>query len=140
MLCPDEPCKKLKTKCEQYKYNVLYKNKHREIYEASKDEKCPKGFYKGALFFAPLKDKDDGYHFMREDSHGSWSHKYSYGDATNKDLNGHLISDPTNAYLDYNYKPDKYWNFNKLCSYFCIKENDNQEIKNKIRNSYFCNL
>ena len=48
-----------------------------------------------------------------------------------------MITDPTNAYLDYNYKPDKYWNFNKLCSYFCIKENDNQNIKNKIKNADF---
>ena len=50
MLCPDKKCKKLKTKCEQYKYNVLYKNKHRNIFEASKEERCPEGFYKGALF------------------------------------------------------------------------------------------
>ena len=89
----------------------------------------------------PLKNKDNhGYHFMREDSLNNWSHKFAYGKATNKDLNDKKISNPLNSNLDYNYKPDRYSNYNELCGTFCIEESDiSKEIRNKVSNSNFCN-
>lgn len=130
LACPDDKCKKIKDQCERYKYIVENNKLNRHVYSLNNyNDKCSTGFYKGAIFFAPLKDKNDGFHFMRQDNNNLWSHKYSYGNATDKDLDNKIIIDPMTANLDYNYNPDKWWNFNKLCGTFCIQEND---IDNKV--------
>ena len=78
---------------------------------------------------------------MREDSLNNWSHKFSYGKATNRDLNDKKINYPLNSDLDYNYNPDAYSNYNKLCGTFCIEESDiSNEVRNKIKDPNFCKL
>lgn len=141
LVCRDKKCKKIKDQCERYKYAVVndtVSNKH--IYEIEKQDKCPEGYYKGVLLFAPVKDKEiQNYHFLREDTPNNWSHKFSYGKATNKDLDDKKITDPLNSSLDYNYNSDRYHNYNNLCGTFCIEENDiSKEIRNKIINRNFC--
>lgn len=140
--CPDDDCNDIENQCERYKYIVKNNRFNRDIKILDNFyEQCPSGYYKGAIFFAPLENQNDGYHFMRQDNDGFWSHKYSYGEATDRDLQNEKISDPNYAYLDYNYDPDKWWNFNKLCGTFCIKEKDNDEnlkIKLKNHDSNFC--
>ena len=139
--CRDDKCKSIKDQCERFKYAILNDTiVDKDIYEINKNEKCPRGYYKGVLLFAPLKDKDnDGYHFMREDSLNNWSHKFAYGKATTRDLNDKKINYPLNSDLDYNYNPDAYSNYNKLCGTFCIEESDiSNEVRNKIKDPNFC--
>ena len=52
------------------------------IKKLKKNQECPDGFYKIALFC--ISDGSD-YHFYRQDNNGLWSHKFGWKIATNKD-------------------------------------------------------
>jgi hypothetical protein len=74
------------------------------------DKACPAGSYKKALVVAPRTD----YHWYRQDSDGTWSHKPGQTEATNKDASGNTITDPRTA--DRNYPGLNYTDF---CGCFC---------------------
>lgn len=86
-----------------------------QIYKVKKNEPCIKNFYKGFLALDPNND----YHFYRQDSNGFFSHKRGKNKVINKDSDGNLITDPSNAnrkYSDYNY--------NLSCDFFCVPNNN----------------
>ena len=110
---------KKETTCKNLRERVLCDNPSIKI--AEKNEKCPSNYYKGALTVNPNKQ----YHFYRQDSNGTWSHKDGGGEATNVDASGNTICDPKLADRDYsNLVEDS--KFKKFCNYFCIPKNDYQ--------------
>lgn len=74
------------------------------------DTACPAGSYKKALVVAPGKD----YHWYRQDSDGTWSHKPGQTEATNRDASGNAITDPRTADRSY---PGL--NYSDFCGCFC---------------------
>ena len=62
------------------------------IRKSTYEEECNKNEWKIAVFSSKSKEYD--YHFMREDSHNRWSHKYRGELPSNKDLGARTIMDP----------------------------------------------
>jgi len=79
-------------------------------------DKCQAGSSKIAL----IVDKDEDYHFLRQDSNGFWSHKPGARRVTNLDASGKLIYDPALADFNYTNKKDGYLNYDMFCSYLCV--------------------
>lgn len=61
--------------------------------EIGKYEECSSGCYKVAL----VVDPGDDYHWYRQNSDGTWSHKPGSGTVRNFDDSGNLITDPSNC-------------------------------------------
>jgi hypothetical protein len=80
---------------------------------------CGGCWFKVALVFwsGPYSEDDGGYlwdfHFYRQDSDGTWSHKPGGNPATNLDQSGNPITDPQTA------DRGKYTEF---CGFFCVRK------------------
>ena len=88
-------------------------------------EKCPKGYYKGALVI----EKNRTYHFYRQDKDSSWSHKPGTLPITKKDASGNDIYVPHLADMNYNKLNNGGINYDTFCSYFCIPSNSVYDTK-----------
>ena len=75
------------------------------------DKPCLKGFYK---IFLTL-DKENDYHWYRQDSNSRWSHKPGSSNVTNLDADDKIIKNPMKAKRDYGYL-----NYKTPCFYACI--------------------
>jgi hypothetical protein len=84
-------------------------------------DKCPANHYKGAM----TVDFKNTFHFYRQNSDGTWSHKPGVLPVTNKDADGNKIYIPHFANRDYSktprHNPIKYTDF---CGYYCIPTNE----------------
>ena len=69
------------------------------LHTATKTSACPDGYRKAAVTVDPGKV----YHFYREDTPGSWSHKPGNTEVVNVDADGHLIVGPDSANRNYGY-------------------------------------
>ena len=69
-------------------------NDNPSIQKLRKGQPCPTGFYKIMLYAA--NDGSD-FHFFRQDTPGSWSHKEGWRFARNRDWKNRLIHTPTSA-------------------------------------------
>ena len=102
--------------CQSLINNILKSNS--QIKLISKNDECPKNFYRVALFLLSRKDNHhltmNDFHFYRQDTNKLWSHKDGWRKATNKDKHGKLISNPEIAEKD---------NKSKLCAYFLFPNN-----------------
>ena len=78
-------------------------------------QKCPAHTSKIAI----VVDKDEDYHFYRQDSNGMWSHKPGGTAVTDKDADGRPIYDPKLTNRNYDGKGSKL-NYDIFCSYFCV--------------------
>jgi len=93
-------------------------------------DKCPDGYYMGALTIDPGRM----YHFYRRDQwdpHSGkyyWSHKDGGAKATNLDSSGRRITDPNIA----NRKYSKY-NYSEVCPYFCLPQNNVKQTRSDHR-------
>ena len=65
--------------------------------EISQYDICPEGTYKVALIYGT------DYHWYRQNSDGTWSHKPGTTEVTNLDAHGNIIFDPLYACSDTNY-------------------------------------
>ncbi len=82
---------------------------------------CSRGEYKVALAMGPIINPYPGgpyvdYHWYRQNSDGSWSHKPGGQQVTDVDASGNKIVDPMfadRAHPEANYK--------EFCGYFCVK-------------------
>lgn len=85
------------------------------------NDKCPDGYYKGALVVAPGRD----YHYYRQDDdlNGYWSHKPGYKPSTMRDSSNNLIKDPRAAARDYGGT----LNYKDFCGYMCIPRDRNMK-------------
>ena len=72
---------------------------------------CPSCTHKVFLVIAPGLD----YHWYRQDSDGSWSHKPGWTEATNVDASGSRIWNPETADRDYGAI-----NYSRECGYLCV--------------------
>jgi len=90
---------------------------------------CPAGSYKGALVMDPFTGGDDvyDYHWYRQDQGGYWSHKPGWGEATNVDASGQVISDPRLANRDYTDSSHNSetgeatgYNYSQFGGFFCV--------------------
>merc|ERR1712166_88104 len=76
--------------------------------ERNSNFKCPKNYYRVALF---KNDKGREFHFYRQDSNGIWSHKNGWRKVTNLDCKKQLIKDPLKA---------KRGIYNVFCGFFAV--------------------
>ncbi len=81
--------------------------------EIGQYEQCDPGMYKIAFVYDG--DYYTDYHWYRQNSDGTWSHKIGVGEVTNLDSSGELILDPQNANrgkysVFYKYYAVKPWN------------------------------
>ena len=75
------------------------------------DKTCPDSCWAVALFIAPDGPFGLTYHWYRQDSDGTWSHKYGKRPATNLDESTNIITDPTKA--------DR-GDFTRFCGYYSV--------------------
>ena len=112
-----------KYKCNMLDKRVLADNKH--IVKTRKNRKCPKNYYKGALYIHPRR----GYHFYRQDSDGTWSHKDGLSRSTKRDAKNRIIKDINKA--NRKYKPTKKeigLYYSKKCASYCIPEDPKKKF------------
>ncbi|ECJ2543104.1 RHS repeat protein, partial [Salmonella enterica subsp. salamae] len=87
------------------------------IQKTDSSGRCPDGYHKIALFIALGKD----FHFYRQDSNGTWSHKRGTGEISNIDAVGNIINDPDKAVRSYKrWTPDI--NYSEGCGTYCAKD------------------
>ena len=108
--------------CKNIINRTLADNK--TIYRTTKNNKCKKYYYKGALFIDPGRD----FHYYREDKPGQWSHKQGYHTPSYVDAKGKRIKDAEKAAKKYKSRA-KDNIYDKLCSYFCIPRNTRKRMK-----------
>jgi len=105
--------------CESVKKRVLKDNPMHVItwsLEKAKD-KCPKGHYKG---FLAVNSSGQDYHFYRQDSDGTWSHKPGGTAVSRTDANRKRIYNPVNA--DRMYGKRGGIDYDKPCTFFCVRK------------------
>ena len=78
-------------------------------------QKCPNKTSKIALIVDPKRD----YHFVRQDSDGTWSHKPGAMDVTTLDASGRPIIRPDRALFVYKNHKDPL-QYTKFCGYHCV--------------------
>lgn len=83
-----------------------------DTYSVGKNTPCKDGYSK----VYTVVDTHNDFHFYRQDSDGSWSHKLGGGDVTNKDASGNTIHDPSVADRKY-----KVYNYTDPCMFSCVK-------------------
>lgn len=98
-------------------YNSITQD-NKDIYKINHIDKCKKGYYKGASVIHPNRT----FHFYRQNSDGSWSHKPGSKKVTNRDASNNIIYHPHLADRDYSHQSNKI-NYSKFCDYFCLKNN-----------------
>jgi hypothetical protein len=81
------------------------------------DGKCRSGCWRVAYYVKAKNEVPHGYHWVREDSPGHWSHKPGMNDVTDrqwnpdkKDYSGPKITDPSKDSVGFDYK---------FCGYLC---------------------
>lgn len=80
------------------------------IKRTNKTDMCEEGTYKIALVFDHDSVSPD-YHWLRQNSDGSWSHKMAGDEPTSNDGDGNIIWDPENCNLDlefFNYENNQF--------------------------------
>jgi hypothetical protein len=84
------------------------------------DKKCSKGYYKGYL----VVDRDNTYHFYRQDDNLRWSHKQGTLPVENGDASDKPIYAPHLADKNYNKEnAEDGIKYNDSCAYMCIPSN-----------------
>ena len=86
--------------------------------QVSKNTKCLEGEYKVALVIAPNED----YHWYRQNSDGTWSHKPGPNNVIKTDYQGKIIYDPAVADRRYNYSWFHTTNYTQWVGYFAVSE------------------
>ena len=105
--------------CESVKRRVLADNPMHVItwsLEKAKD-KCPKGHYKG---FLAVNSWGQDYHFYRQDSDGTWSHKPGGTAVSRTDASRKRIYNPVTA--DRMYGKRGGIDYDKPCTFFCVRK------------------
>jgi len=120
--------KNKKVTCENLKTRILADNSNNannmecsknnnksSICLSNKNEKCAKNYYKIA---SVADEKNNYFHFYRQNIDGTWSHKPGSTPATNLDESNKLITNLENADMMVNDKMNY-----KICNYFCVASN-----------------
>ena len=88
-----------------------------DIQKTTFEAKCPPKMSKIAL----VVDKNEDYHFLRQDSNGYWSHKPGGRPITNRDASNRPIWDPQLCDLNYTTEDhDSHLNYDVFCNYLCV--------------------
>ena len=116
---------------KDYNCNTMMKRTlkdNKRIYRISKQDKCPKDFYKGALVVAPKRD----YHYYRLNDDGVWTHKPGYKPSTNINSDNRPINDPEEANRNYGGT----LNYKDFCGFLCVprdRKKKTMKMYSKIR-------
>jgi len=88
-----------------------------KLVKAEEGSTCPDGWWKIALAVDPEKN----YHWYRQHSDGTWSHKPGVCEVTNLDSSGNVITDPKTCNRNYKLREsDSRSNYSEFCGYFYI--------------------
>ena len=110
--------KNKKYTCKSMLKAVIDDNKNIELGKFTKP--CKKTHYKGYM----VVDKENTYHFYRQDKNGRWSHKQGTLPVENIDASNNPIYVPHLADKNYNKKRKKDGiNYDGECNYMCIPNN-----------------
>ena len=94
------------------------------LFKVDFNQRCPKNYYKGSM----VVDTNHTFHFYRQNSDGTWSHKPGTLPVTDKDANEKTIYIPHFSNRNYTEKGDKNdedaINYNDFCGYYCIPSSD----------------
>lgn len=85
------------------------------MYKTGFENRCRVGFSKIAL----VTDPSDDYHFYRQDSNGTWSHKPGSSNVSSTDADNFPIVDPRTASRDYTEKGSNL-NYTNFCGFYCV--------------------
>jgi hypothetical protein len=107
-------------KCPHMQKKILTDNE--SIFPVEFNKKCPMNYYKGAM----TVDRDNTYHFYRQDKNGMFSHKPGVSPVTDIDASGKKIYVPHFANRDYREDEDDNESifYNNFCGYYCIPTNE----------------
>lgn len=92
-----------------------------QIKSSKLTEKCPNGYYKGAM----VVDPGNTFHFYRQNPDSTWSHKPGVLPVTNKDASGKKIYIPHFADRDYTQNKNGNIKYDDFCGYYCIPHDNN---------------
>ena len=98
----------------EYKCSAFFKRLKKDspaTYIEQFDNKCMPGFYK--IFLA--LDKENDYHWYRQDNNKYWSHKPGYSEVVNIDAKDEKIKNPVLSNRDF-----KHRNYYKPCFFACV--------------------
>lgn len=95
----------------EYMVSLDAANYHFTFEPISKNAKCSEGCYKVALVIAPNRD----YHWYRQNSDGTWSHKLASNPSQNCDAGGELIYDP-----EYCNRHHTNANYSEFCGFYLV--------------------
>jgi hypothetical protein len=112
MTTKDYTCKTIKNRTQRDNPSIL---------DATENETCKKGYYKGALVVAPKRD----FHYYRLNDDGVWSHKPGGTRTSVVDSNGKPIVNPRLAGRKYGKKGAL--NYTDFCSYFCVPKDSRKK-------------
>lgn len=118
--------KKEKYTCDNFSERILKDNKYSYKIDNENDD-CLCGYHKIALFL-DNKDPHLDYHFYRKDYDAKekkfiWSHKPGNNTARNYDASNNPISNPLESDRDFSKIKGFKHNYDKFCSFYCIKTN-----------------
>ena len=101
---------------DQYQCDTLWGKiaKDSDIHRIKKEATCPSGKHKIALRVAP----NQTYHFYRQDSDGSWSHKDSSAPPSQMDASHHKMQDVETA--NHNFVQKGFTGYPDNCGYACV--------------------
>lgn len=94
-------------------------------------QKCPSGTSKIALIVDPKRD----YHFVRQDSDGTWSHKPGAMEVTTLDASGRPIIRPDRALFVYKNHKDPL-QYTKFCGYHCVPRGKPLYLMTSVRGGF----
>jgi hypothetical protein len=106
-----------KFNCSNMINNIKKDNKY--IYTVDFEQRCKRGFYKGAI----VVENDKTYHFYRQDKNTLFSHKPGILKVVNTDATGNPIYCPHLADRNYRKNKMKGINYETFCSYLCVPSN-----------------
>jgi len=90
---------------------------------------CPKGYYKG---FMAINSLGQDYHFYRQDSDGTWSHKPGGTAVSRTDASRQRIYNPLTA--DRMYGKRGGIDYDKPCTFFCVRKTKNTKSSGNFMN------
>ena len=106
-------------KCKTIKYRTQKDNPY--ILDAKENEKCKKGYYKGALVVAPGRD----FHYYRLTDDGVWSHQPGGTKTSILDSNNKPIKNPRLAARKYGKRGQLH--YKDFCNYFCVPKDSRKK-------------
>lgn len=95
-----------------------------ELKKTTFQERCPAGYHK--IYLTVSSEKENDFHFYRQDQNGYWSHKPGSLPVTNLDARKQKIINPETADRRYPYR-----HYNQSCAFYCAPQHFDRDALNR---------